>query len=89
MHPRNRVNPRLVYVGAKVPAEDAEAIAQLADEGDRTVRREIRRAIREHLERSEAAGGTSSSPPSVSPVERSGPEEASPAVDPLQPAGPT
>ena len=35
------------------------------------------------------SGGLTSSPPPVSPVERRGPEEASPAVEPRQLAGPT
>jgi len=45
---------RLVQVGAKVPCELAEAVAQLADEGNRSISREIRSAIAEHVDRSSA-----------------------------------
>ena len=46
------------------------------------------RELAEWLYGDEAAGGvSSSSQPSVSPVERRGPEEASPAVEPRQPTG--
>jgi predicted transcriptional regulator len=43
----------LVPITAKVPAELAAAVAQLADAGDRTVSREVRRALLAHIERSD------------------------------------
>jgi predicted transcriptional regulator len=49
----------LLQVGARVPRELAAAIAHLADEGDRSVSREIRRAIQKHVEES---GSTASAP---------------------------
>jgi hypothetical protein len=61
---------RLVQIGAKVPAELATALAELANAGDRSVSREIRRAVREHVDRS---GGSSSSPHRpTNPAERVG-----------------
>jgi predicted transcriptional regulator len=46
----------LVPVAAKIPAGLAEAVARLADAGDRSVSGEIRRAIREDVERADAGG---------------------------------
>jgi hypothetical protein len=48
----------LVPISAKVAPELAEAVRDLADAGDRSVSREIARAVREHVERS---GGLASS----------------------------
>jgi hypothetical protein len=54
------VNPtRRVSVGARVPPDVAQAVRELADAGNRTVSREIARAIEEHLE--------APSPPPVTP----------------------
>ena len=61
------VNPeRKVTVASRIPSELADAVAQMADVGDRTMSREIFRAIREHVDRS---GGLSSSHPPI-PAER-------------------
>ena len=46
----------LVHVGAKVESALAEAVRQLADNGDRSLSREIRRAIAEHVERATDPG---------------------------------
>jgi hypothetical protein len=74
----NAENHRLVQVGSRVEPELAAAVAELADAGDRSVSRQIRRAIREHVQRSEAPGV----PPSpVAPAERRRPEEVAPAVE--------
>jgi hypothetical protein len=57
----NQVHPaHLVHVGAKVEPALAEAVRQLADNGDRSLSREIRRAIAEHVERATDPGGSSS-----------------------------
>jgi predicted transcriptional regulator len=50
------VNAKLIPVAARVPPELAEAVARLADAGDRSVSGEIRRAIREYVERADAGG---------------------------------
>jgi hypothetical protein len=48
----SEVNPeRKVTVAARVPPELAEAVRTLADAGDRTVSREVFRAIREHVDK--------------------------------------
>jgi hypothetical protein len=48
----NEVNrERKVTVAARVPPELAEAVRTLADAGDRTVSREVFRAIREHVDK--------------------------------------
>jgi Ribbon-helix-helix protein, copG family len=53
----NQVNSaHLVHVGAKVEPALAEAVRQLADNGDRSLSREIRRAIAEHVERATDPG---------------------------------
>jgi predicted transcriptional regulator len=57
----------LVHVGAKVESALAEAVRQLADNGDRSLSREIRRAIAEHVERSTDPGA--SPPPGRSVVD--------------------
>src|SRR5215218_1577065 len=52
------VNPEhRVTIAARVPPDLAEAVAELADAGDRTVSREVFRAIKSHVERS-AMGGS-------------------------------
>lgn len=43
------MNTRLVCVGARIEPELAAAVARLARDGDRTVSRQIRRAIVEHV----------------------------------------
>jgi predicted transcriptional regulator len=49
----NAVNrERRVTIAARVPPELAEAVAALADAGDRTVSREVFRAIRTHVQMS-------------------------------------
>jgi hypothetical protein len=39
-----------VVVSARVPAETAAELAQLAHDGDRSVSREVARAVRRHVE---------------------------------------
>jgi hypothetical protein len=49
----SKANPaRKVTVAARVPPELAQALAVLADAGNRTVSREVSSAIREHVARS-------------------------------------
>jgi hypothetical protein len=63
VNPEHQVN--LVHVGAKVPAEIRTAIERMAEDGNRSVSREIRQALREHISRSGSGanpvehGGTS------------------------------
>ena len=45
----NPVDEHLVHVGARVEPALAEAVAQLAREGDRSLSRQIRRALSEHV----------------------------------------
>jgi predicted transcriptional regulator len=49
---------RRVTIAARVPPDLAEAMAALADAGDRTVSREVFRAIRAHVEMSTVGGGS-------------------------------
>src|SRR5512133_2027095 len=61
---RNR--ERLVTIGARVPAALAEAVAELADAGDRSLSREIRRAVQEHVQASQVpreSGPSGADPP--------------------------
>jgi predicted transcriptional regulator len=54
------VNPeRKVTVAARVPPELADAVAALADAGDRTVSREVFRALREHVDRADVGASPS------------------------------
>jgi hypothetical protein len=57
--PKNKVmrvgathREHLVPISAKVTSELADAVSQLADAGDRTISREVARAIRAHVESS-------------------------------------
>ena len=50
----NDVNTRLVCVGARIEPELAAAMARLAEDGDRTVSRQIRRGIVEHVASSQS-----------------------------------
>jgi hypothetical protein len=68
----------LVPISAKVPAELAEAVGRLADDGNRSLSREIRAAIAEHVARS---GGLSSSHRPNPAADVVAPEEATPAVE--------
>jgi hypothetical protein len=81
------VNPEhRVTIAARVPPDLAEAVAELADAGDRTVSREVFRAIKSHVERSamgsdslEARDGSALGRSSLvdNPVERvTGPPES-------------
>jgi hypothetical protein len=65
----NSVNEHLVHIGARVEPDLAEAVARLADAGDRSVSREIRRAIREHV--AQQVPGTHPPLGPETPVERS------------------
>jgi hypothetical protein len=51
----------LVHVGAKVEPDLADAVRQLADDGNRSLSREIRAAISEHVKESSPAAATTSS----------------------------
>jgi hypothetical protein len=47
---RNRAHPEyLVPVAAKVPSKLAQAVRDLVDAGDRSVSREVRRALETHV----------------------------------------
>jgi hypothetical protein len=67
----NVVNPepeRQVTLAARVPPDLAQAVRALAAEGDRTVSREIGRAIREHVQSENHNKHKSKQPPNfVSP----------------------
>jgi hypothetical protein len=73
---------RLVQIGAGVEPELAAALAVLSDQGDRSVSHEIRRALREHIARSDAPAGAASVPR----AERDAPGD--PAAGASAPAGP-
>jgi hypothetical protein len=62
----------LVHVGAKVEPDLADAVRQLADDGNRSLSREIRAAIAEHVskESSATAVAPSSAAKSTAPSER-------------------
>jgi predicted transcriptional regulator len=45
----------LKIVSGQVPVEDVARLAALARSGDRTLSAEVRRAIREHVERAQQA----------------------------------
>ena len=45
----NRENQGLVCIGARVEPELADAVARLADSGDRSISREVRRSLIEHV----------------------------------------
>jgi hypothetical protein len=59
VHSDNREH--LVHVGAKVQPDLADAVRQLADDGNRSLSREIRAAITEHVKES----STTSADPSA------------------------
>ena len=52
----------MIPVAAKIPAELAEAVARLADAGDRSMSGEIRRALREHVAKDSGASRSSLAP---------------------------
>jgi predicted transcriptional regulator len=72
----------LVPISAKVPSELADAVSRLADAGDRSVSREVYRALRSHVERS---GGSLAAQTRPNPAERGTPVD--PAASVPQPAG--
>jgi hypothetical protein len=87
---------RKVTIAARVPLDLAEAVAALADAGDRSVSREVFRAIRTHVERSalgsdslEARDGSSLGRSSFvdAPAERDGTSGRREAVEPARLAG--
>jgi hypothetical protein len=51
----------LVHVGAKVEPNLADAVRQLADDGNRSLSREIRAAIAEHVSKESSAPAAASS----------------------------
>jgi hypothetical protein len=68
---RNVNRETKVTVASRVPPDLAEAVAQLADAGDRTISREIGRALKEHVARSaqvSAAQGDGPSSPPANPA---------------------
>jgi predicted transcriptional regulator len=94
----NSVNPeRRVTIAARVPPDLAEAVATLAERGDRTVSREVFRAIRTHVQESAVGSGSSVDSGSGSavgrgssvddPAERDGTSTKREAVEPAQLAG--
>lgn len=66
----SKVNERKVTVAARVEPSLAEAVAALADVGNRSTSREIRAAIAEHVKESSAAAAPSSAAQSTAPSER-------------------
>jgi hypothetical protein len=79
----------MIPVAAKIPADLAEAVARLADAGDRSMSGEIRRAIREHVDRSGAS--RSSLAPDVPAAHVRDPESAgsrtrTPSAGPEEPS---
>jgi Ribbon-helix-helix protein, copG family len=50
---------RIASLTAHVPLDLAEAVRELADEGERSVSREVTRALREHVETARASKGSS------------------------------
>jgi hypothetical protein len=79
---RNLERQRLVQVGARVEPELAAAVAQLADDGDRSVSREIRRALRYHVQHS--SGGP---PPTPAPEPERRVSGADSILEARRPAG--
>jgi hypothetical protein len=72
----SEVNPeRKVTVAARVPPELAEAVRTLADAGDRTVSREVFRAIREHVDKA-GPPSTLAEAPAAPPIVAGAPPEA-------------
>jgi hypothetical protein len=49
---------RIASLTAHVPLDLAEAVKELADEGERSVSREVARAIRRHVETARASKGS-------------------------------
>jgi hypothetical protein len=88
------VNPEhRVTIAARVPPDLADAVAELADAGDRTVSREVFRAIKSHVERSAMSGSLEARDGSTlgrsfvdNPVERDGTSNSE-AVEPARLAG--
>ena len=76
-------------LSAQVPTHLRNDLHRLARDHDRSMSAEIRAALRLHLHLAGEQGGVSSSQLPAVPVERSGPEENAPAVEPLQLAGRT
>ena len=76
-HKKDRVH--LVPVSAKIPASVAAELSRLADAGDRTLSREVRRACETHITESSSSG---------SRLDRSDPaERREPTSGSLVPAG--
>jgi hypothetical protein len=68
----NSVKEHLVHVGARVEPELAEAVAQLAREGDRSLGRQIRRALSEHVAQQLPGVGSAPALGRPEPIERRG-----------------
>jgi hypothetical protein len=80
---------RRVTIAARIPPDLAEAVVALADAGDRTVSREVFRAIRAHVEMSTVGSGSSAKAVGLgssvyAPAERDGTSRTSEAVEPTQ-----
>lgn len=54
--------PDTVYIGVRVPTDQAADLIRLAKRSDRTVSAEVRRAIRRHLAAQEEASATADQP---------------------------
>jgi hypothetical protein len=86
---------RRVTIAARVPPALAEAVAVLAEAGDRTVSREVFRAIRAHVQKSTVGSGSSVDSGTAvgygssvdDPAERDGTSNRREAVEPAQLAG--
>jgi hypothetical protein len=84
-----------VTIAARVPPALAEAVAVLAERGDRTVSREVFRAIRAHVQKSTVGSGSSVDSGTAvgrsssvdDPAERDGTSGRREAVEPAQLAG--
>jgi hypothetical protein len=93
----NAANPeRRVTIAARVQPDLAQAVAALAERGDRTVSREVFRAIRAHVQESTVGSGSSvdSNGTAVGrsssvddPAERDGTSGGREAVEPARLAG--
>jgi hypothetical protein len=54
---RSHEEERTVHITARVPVELAEEFERVANEEDRSISAELRRAMRRHIEHRDALGG--------------------------------
>jgi hypothetical protein len=67
---------RKVTVAARVPPDLADAVRTLADAGDRTVSREVARAIREHVDKASPPSNLVAEAPAPPSIVAGAPPEA-------------